>query len=90
MASLGHPGLGVPGAAAGRHRGAEVALPVDERIAQRPRLDEPDEGVIDRLVAVRVVLTHDVTDDAGALVVPAVRPVAAVEHGVDDPAVDRL
>ena len=62
---LRHASLGVP------HRGrgvvarrAEVSLPVDERVAKRPRLCEADQGVVDRAVAVRVVLTHDVADDA--------------------------
>ena len=86
-----HPALGVP-----RRRGrvvagaAEVPLALDERVAHRPVLDEPDEGVIDRLVAVRVVLPHDVTDDAAALVEAPVRPVPAVVHRIDHPAVHRL
>ena len=46
---------------------AEVALRVDERVAERERLRHADEGVVDRLVAVRVVLPHHVADDAGAL-----------------------
>jgi hypothetical protein len=71
-------------------RRAEVAVAVDERVAQRPRLRQAHEGVVDRRVAVRVVVAHDVADDAGALEVAAVRPVAAVEHGVEDPAVHRL
>ncbi len=61
------PALGVP------HRGGrvvvdvpEVALAVDERVAQRERLRHANEGVVDRLVAVRVVVAHDVADDAGA------------------------
>ena len=86
-----HPALGVP------HRGrgvvarrAEVALAVDQRRAHHPRLGEPDQGVVDRAVAVRVVLTHDVTDDAGALREAAVGPVAPVVHRVEHPAVHRL
>ena len=64
----GHLGLGVPrGGRALVAGGAEVALPERERVAQRPRLHEPDEGVVDRGVTVRVVLTHDLADDAGAL-----------------------
>ena len=87
----GHPALGVPGRGRGVVAGAaEVALAVDERIAQRPVLDEADEGVVDRGVAVRVVLAHDVADDARALGVRAVGAVAAVEHRVDDAAVDGL
>ena len=38
----------------------------------------------------RVVLTHDLADDAGALVPAAVGPVAAVVHRVEDAAVHRL
>ncbi len=71
-------------------RRAEVAVAVDQRVAQRPRLGHPDQGVVDRRVAVRVVVTHDVTDDAGALDVAAVGPEAGVEHGVEDLAVHRL
>ena len=35
----------------------EVAVPVDERVAHRPRLGEPDERVVERGVAVRVEVT---------------------------------
>lgn len=38
----------------------------------------------------RVVLTHDVTDDAGALVPAAVGAVTTVVHRVDDPTVYRF
>ena len=90
-ASGGHAGLGVPHG--GRRvvaRRTEVAVAVDERVAQRPGLREPDQGVVDRGVAVGVVVTHDVTDDAGALEVAAVGAVTAVVHRVEDPAVDGL
>ncbi len=83
--------LGVP------HRGravvarrAEVALARDHRRAHDPRLRQAHEGVVDRGVAVRVVLTHDVTDDAAALVEAAVGAVAAVVHRVEHAAVHRL
>jgi len=81
----GETALGVP------HRGrrvvarrAEVALPVDERHPHRPRLGEPDQSVVDGRVPVRVVLAHDVTDNARALEEAAVGPVAAVVHRVQD------
>ena len=68
------PRLGVP------HRGrwvvarrAEVALPVDQRVAQRPRLRHPHQGVVDRRVAVRVVVTHRLGDRPRRLGVAAVR-----------------
>ena len=86
-----HPALGVP------HRGggvvarrAEVALAVDQRSAHHPRLRQPHQGVVDRGVAVRVVLTHHVTDDARALREAAVGAVATVVHRVEHPAVHRL
>ncbi len=79
-----HPALGVAhggrGVVAGR---AEVALAVDQRGAHHPGLGEPDQGVVDRGVAVGVVLAHHVTDDARALGEAAVGPVAAVVHRVE-------
>ena len=50
------------------HR-AEVALAVDERIAQRERLGEANHRLIHRTIAVRVVLAEHLTDDTGALLV---------------------
>ena len=55
---------------------AEVAVAVDERVAQRPVLGHADERVVDRLVAVRVVLLQHVADHGRALAVRAVGPVA--------------
>ena len=66
----GHARLGV--AHGGRRvavDGAEVALAVDERVAQREVLRQADERVVERHVAVRVVLAHDLADDGGALAV---------------------
>ncbi len=68
----------------------EVPLPVDERVAQRKRLRHADEGVVDRLVAVRVVVTHDITDDAGRLEPGAIRLQAGLVHCIEHAAVDRL
>ena len=70
--------------------GAEVAVPVDERVAQRPVLGHPDEGVVHGLVAVRVVLLQHVADHGGGLAVRAVGAVARLEHRPEDPLVDRL
>jgi hypothetical protein len=69
---------------------AEVALAVDERVAHREVLGEPDEGVVQGDVAVRVVLAHDLADDRGALAVRAGRAQPHLAHRVEDPAVDRL
>src|SRR5262249_32887488 len=61
---------------------AEVALAVDERIAQREWLREPNERVVDRRVAVRVVVAHHVSDDASRLPRRASWLEAALVHGV--------
>ena len=52
------------------HR-AEIALPVDQRQAHREVLRHADHGVVDRLVAMRVVLAHYVAHDARGLAVGA-------------------
>ena len=63
---------------------AEVALAVHERVAHREVLGEADQGVVDRLVAVRVVLAHHLADDRGALAVRAGRRQAQVVHREED------
>ena len=71
------------------HR-AEIALPVDQRHAHRERLRHPHHGVVDRRVAVRVVLAHHVADHAGRLAILPVRRVAGVLHAEQDAPVHRL
>ena len=76
-----HPDFGVAhGRRAISVHAAEVALPVDEQMAQAPRLGEPDHGVVDGRVSVGVVLAEDVTDHARALFVGAVVEVREVVH----------
>src|SRR5439155_11723727 len=88
---LGHPRLGVPhGGLRVVARRTEVALTIDQRVPHGPRLGQPHQGVVDRAVTVRVVVTHDVADDAGALDVATVRPQTGVVHRVQHPAMDRL
>ena len=86
-----HLGLGVA-RRGGTHvaRRAEVALTFGQRIAQRPRLHEAHERVVNRRVAVRVELAHHVADDAGALVEALVGAVTPVVHAVDHAAVHGL
>ena len=43
---------------------AEIALAVDQRQAHREILRHPHHRVVDRLVAMRMVFTHHVADDA--------------------------
>ena len=64
---------------------SEVALTVDQRQAHRERLRHADERVVDRAVAVRVILAHHVADDAGGLDVGAVRQMIVLLHGKQDP-----
>ena len=87
----GEPGLGV---AVGRggiavHR-AEVALPVDQRIAQREVLHHADQRVVDRAVAVRVVLAQHVAHHRRRLLVRPARHQAQLVHRVENPPVHRL
>ncbi len=69
---------------------AEVAVAVDERVAQREVLREANERVVDRRVAVRVELTHHATDDVRALLVLGVERDALVPHAVQNSALHRL
>ena len=70
--------------------GAEVSLRGDERLAAAEVLAHADEGFVDRAVAVRVVFTHRVTDDAGTLAEVAVGADALLEHRVQDAPLHRL
>ena len=54
-------------------RPAEVAVPVDQRMAHREVLDHAGQGLIDGRVAVGMVRAHHVADDLGALGVGAIR-----------------
>ena len=85
------PGFGV---AHGRRpvavHGAEIALTVYERQAHGEILGHADQRIVDRRIAVRVVFAHDVADDSGRLAERPVVVVAALLHGVKNPAVDRL
>ena len=89
-AAGGEPGLGVARGGRTVVQGAEVAVPVDERQAHGERLGHAHEGVVDRGVAVRVVLAHDVADDAGGLHVAAVGAQPHLAHRVEDAALHRL
>ena len=69
---------------------AEIALPVDQRHAHGKILRHPDHRVVNRLIAVRMIFTDDVTDDARRLHVLLVRRVALLVHRVQDAAMHRL
>ena len=67
-----------------------VPLPVDQRIAERELLHHAHERLVDRRVAVRMVLAHAVADDARRLLVRAVPVEPEPLHRVEDASVDRL
>ena len=90
VGELGEPALGVPGGARWVVDAAEVALRVDEEMTHGEVLSHPDQGVVDRRVAVGVVVPHHVSDDLGALAVRRARGDVVLEHRVDDPALHRL
>ena len=91
VGDAGEPRLGV---ALGRRRiavhRAEIALAVDQRQAHREILRHPHHRVVDRQLAVRVVLAHHVADDARRFAVAAVPHIAVHLHRIEDAAVHRL
>jgi hypothetical protein len=70
--------------------GAEVALAVDQRIAQAEVLRHAHDGVVDRGVAVGVVLADHVAHDARGLLVGLVPVVGKLVHGEEHAAVHGL
>ena len=71
------------------HR-AEVALAVGQHQPHREVLRHAHHGVVDRRVAVRMVLGHDLADDARRLAVRLVGGIAGALHAEDDAPVNRL
>ena len=71
------------------HR-AEVALAIDQHVAQRKVLRHANNGVVHRGVAVRVVLADHVPDDASALLVSTVPVVVEFVHREQHAPVDWL
>ena len=69
---------------------AEIALPVDQRHAHGEILRHPDHRIVNRLVAVRMIFTDHVTDDARRLDVLLVRRVPLLVHRIQDAAMHRL
>ncbi|MNS34195.1 hypothetical protein D3C72_663180 [compost metagenome] len=69
---------------------AEVAVAVHHRVAAGEVLREAHHRVVDRAVAVRVVLAQHVADDRRALAVLAVGGEVVLGHGEENAAVHRL
>ena len=86
-----HAGLGVTVSSRGVavHR-TKVTLTIHQRIAQREVLCQTYHGIVDRCVAVGVVRAQHRTNGIGRFAVCMAGVVAALMHGVQDAAVDRL
>ncbi len=69
---------------------AEIALPVDERVAHVEVLRHADERVVDGRVAVGMEVAHHLADDLGALAVRPCRTEAHQPHAVQHAAVRGL
>jgi len=88
---LGQADLGVP------HRRcvvaidrAEVALTVDQHVPKGKILGHAHDRVVNRAVAVRMVLADHVADDTSRLLIGAVPVVVQLMHGEQDAAVHRF
>ncbi len=91
LGDLAETALGVPDRRGGvAVDAAEVALPVHHGVAQREVLREAHERVVDRHVAVGVVLAQHVADHPSALLVGLVRVQAHLLHGEEDAPVHGL
>ncbi len=88
---LGEAGFGVPhgGGHIAVHR-AEIALAVDQRHAHRESLRHADQRVIDRLVAVRMILTDDVADGARRFAIRLIPLEAVLIHREQNAPMHRL
>ena len=70
--------------------GAEVALAVDQHVAQREVLRHPHDGVVYSSVAVGVILTDHIPDNTGRLLIGAIPVVVQLVHRVKRTAMHRL
>ena len=70
--------------------GTEVPLPVHERIAKRKFLCHSHHGVVNRLIAVRMVFPHHFTDGAGRFAELFIGGMTAFKHPVKHATVNGL
>ena len=91
VGDLGQADFGVPhgGGVVAVHR-AEVALAVHQHVAHGEVLRHANDGVVDRLVTVRVVFADDIAHDTGRLLVGPVPVVVELVHGEQHTPVHRL
>ena len=88
---IGHAGFGIAiGGGAIAIDIAEIALPVDQRVAHGEILRQAHQRVVDRLVAVRMETADDVSDDLRRFLVGLVGVEPEQAHGVQNAPMDRL
>ena len=81
MADLGHADFGVThGSRVVTVHRAEIALAVNQHITQRKTLRHAHDGVVNRGIAVRVILTDHVTDDTRRLLIGTIPVVIQLMH----------
>ncbi len=89
--SLGQPRLGVAvGGGVIAVDIAEIALPLNQWIAEAEILREPDHRVVNRLIAVRVILANNVAHNAGGLLERVVWVELQLPHRPQQPAMHWL
>ena len=69
---------------------AEITLAIDQRIANREVLGEAHHGIVDRSVAMRVIVTHHFTHDFSTLAIAAVWVQLQLAHAVQNSSLNRL
>ncbi len=70
--------------------GSEIALAVEQRQTHGKVLRHADHRIVNRLVTMRMILTHDIAHDAGGFSVGLVVGVALFVHAKEDAPVNRL
>ena len=91
MGNLGQAGFGIThGGGRVTVHGTEVALSVHQRHPHGERLSHTNHCLINRAVAVRVIFTENITDDAGGFTERAVIVITVFKHGINNAAVHRF
>ena len=70
--------------------GTEVSLTIYQHVTQGKILRHTHQCIIDRHVSVRMILSHDITDNAGGFFIRFIVAVAHFIHGIQDPSMNRL
>ena len=69
---------------------AEISLPKGKRVTKRERLRQAHQRIIDRRISVRVIFTHNITDNTSAFTRRLIGRIAGFMHRIKNAAMDRL